>query len=216
MAESRFDAGPVQGSLVNWANLNPALAQAQSGTGAGGGVTQYSGATAPYNANAKLYPSMPQQVSIPAFMPGFQQAIAQQLAAGFGQSQAPDFSAFGQSQTARLREPITQTLRAWGLTSNGQPGGLQTLPGGFNPSSYQQYGTQTGLPSLDSVLGLVPAPVPASTGTPGGTVSPPPLPPADPLTPPASPGQYVAPSTAMGRWAGYNSSPLGFWGGNFR
>ena len=114
----------------------------------------FQGTTAPYNASAPAYGAMPQQVNFPAFMPGQQEGIAQQLSQGYGaspQSYMEQMNAlYKPVGMTQLSEPLTQTMRAWGLKPNGQPGGVEgSITGG-----YQQYGMQTGSPWLDQMFGL--------------------------------------------------------------
>lgn len=147
----------------------------------------FQGTTAPYNASAPNYGAMPQQVNMPAFMPGFQDAIAQQMSQGYGASPQSYTDAMNQYykpvSMTQLSEPLTQSMRAWGLKPNGQPGGVEgTISGG-----YQQYGMSTGSPWLDAMFGLQ-----ATAGTPAA-----PAPaPASPLDDPKKKRQQQAPVPA--------------------
>jgi hypothetical protein len=98
-----------------------------------------------------------------------------------------------------MSEPLTQTMRAWGLQHSGQPGSVQAAGGGFNPQGYQQWGQSTGSPWLDSMFGLN-----AGQGVPGvpGAVEPDPTDPTGkkkknktPSVPTVSP--YMAPTQTL-------------------
>jgi hypothetical protein len=162
--------GPNTQFDPSFAERNPDLAHIQrmvqpqsgsmpvSGSGGGGGSNNLSGlfqgVTAPYNASAPNYGAMPQQQMFPAFMPGQMEGIASQLSQGFG---APQQSYMDQMAAlykpvglTQMSEPLTQSMRAWGLKPSGQPGGVEgSIKGG-----YQQYGMQTGSPWLDKMFGL--------------------------------------------------------------
>jgi hypothetical protein len=131
----------------------------------------FQGKTAPYNAAAPAYGGMPQQVNFPAFMPGQQEGIAQQLSQGYGaspQSYMDQMNAlYRPVNMTQLSEPLTASMRAWGLKPSGRPGVVEPRDGGFNPSDFQQYGMQTGSPWLDAMFGLQ-----AQMGVPGATPAP--------------------------------------------
>ena len=154
--------------------------------------------TAPYNAAAPNYGAMPQQITMPAFMPGQQQAIAQQLSQGYGQPQQSYMDAmnsyYAPVNMTRMTEPLTQSMRAWGLQTNGQPGGVEAMEGGFNPGGFQQYGMGTGSPWLDQMFGLQ-----AGMSAPNTPATPASLNPYDPLT---RPHKYA-------NWNQKNPAPTG-------
>ena len=129
------------------------------GSGGGGGGDIFQGKTLPYQAARPEYGNMPQQFSMPAFMPGQMEGIAAQLSQGFG---APQQSYMDQMAAlyrpvgmTQLQEPLTQSMRQWGLQPSGQPGEVEK-DGKFNKPKYQQYGMQTGSPWLDQMFGLKP------------------------------------------------------------
>jgi hypothetical protein len=106
---------------------------------------------------------MPQMVAMPAFMPGQQQGLVQQLAAGYGGAPAEYMaqmnSVYAPMMTTRLREPITATARAWGLKPTGAAGGWEAAGKkgkDFNKAGYQQWGMATGSPFLNALFGLKP------------------------------------------------------------
>ena len=143
--------------------------EAGSGGGGGGGkdnlAALFQGVTAPYNASAPNYGAMPQMQNFPAFMPGQMEGIASQLSQGFGAPQQSYMDQMNQIYRpvglTQMSEPLTQTMRAWGLKPSGEPGGVSgSISGG-----YQQYGQQTGSPMLDSMFGLQPS-VPAPDAAP--------------------------------------------------
>jgi hypothetical protein len=153
----------------------------------------FQGQTAPYNASAPNYGAMPQMQNFPAFMPGQQEAIAQQLSQGFG---APQQSYMEQMNAlykpvgmTQLSEPLTQSMRAWGLKPSGQPGGVSgNITGG-----YQQYGMETGSPWLDKMFGLqsgMGSTAPAAAG------------PVNPWDPNKNPHKYK-------KWIKRNPAPTG-------
>lgn len=159
------------------------MQQAQTATASGGGSGGKSvgnmllSPTAPYNPAAPMYGNMPSQMQFPAFLPGQQQAIAQQLSQGYG---APAQSYMGQMNKVyspvnltQMQEPLTQTMRAFGLQHTGKPGMIEAMSGGFNPQGYQQWGQSTGSPWLDAMFGLNAAQgVPGKGGTAPAPVDP--------------------------------------------
>jgi len=154
--------------------------------------------TAPFNASAANYGAMPQQMNFPAFMPGQQQAIAQQMAQGYGQPAQSYMDQMNQIYrpvgVTAMSEPLTQTMRAWGLQSTGKPGGVEAMDGGFNPQGYQQWGMGTGSPWLDAMFGLN-----AGQGVPGqgGTVAPDPTGKKKKNKTPSTVSPYTAPTQTL-------------------
>lgn len=151
------------------------------GGGGGGGPTGGNSAgspmltspTAPFDPLAALYARMPQQAQFQPFMPGQQNAIAQQLSQGYG-APAQDYMAqmnqiYRPMNLTQMSEPLTTSMRAWGLQHSGQPGVAKEMQDGFNPQGYQQWGQSTGSPWLDAMFGLN-----AAAGVPGqgGAVDP--------------------------------------------
>lgn len=143
------------------------------GTGTGGnsaGNPLLTSPTAPYDPLAAFYARMPQQVQFQPFLPGQQSAIANQLSAGFG-APAQDYMAqmnaiYRPVNLTAMSEPLTGTMRAWGLQPSGQPGVAEEMKDGFNPQNYQQWNQSTGSPWLDAMFGLNPAiGVPGQGGT---------------------------------------------------
>jgi hypothetical protein len=124
-----------------------------SGGGGGGSV----GKTLSYSPNRRQYANMPQQLSMPAFMPGQMEGIAAQLSQGFGAPQQSYVdmlsSMYRPTSATMLSEPLTQTMDQWGLEHGGNPADINK-DGKYNPKKYQQYGMQTGSPWLDQMFGL--------------------------------------------------------------
>jgi len=113
--------------------------------------------TSPYKASNNPYANMPQGINFPAFMPGQQQAIANQLSSAYG-APAADYNAqmssiYAPMNTTRLFEPITTTARAFGLKPGENPG-QWSAGDNFNKKNYQQWGQQTNSPFLQSIFGL--------------------------------------------------------------
>jgi hypothetical protein len=127
------------------------------GDSGGGGGDIFQGKTLDYLPTRPEYGNMPQMQNFPAFMPGQMEGIAAQLSQGFG---APQQSYMDQMAAlyrpvgmTQLQEPLTQSMRQWGLQPSGQPGEVEK-DGKFNKPKYQQYGMQTGSPWLDQMFGL--------------------------------------------------------------
>jgi hypothetical protein len=163
------------------------------GGGSGGGGDIFQGKTLDYLPTRPQYGNMPQMQNFPAFMPGQQEAIAQQLSQGFG---APQQSYMEQMNAlykpvgmTQLSEPLTQSMRAWGLKPSGQPGGVE----GSISDGYQQYGMETGSPWLDKMFGLqsgMGSTAPAAAG------------PVNPWDPNKNPHKYK-------KWIKRNPAPTG-------
>lgn len=188
---------------TNFGPNNPTGAASPAGAAGTGGGT-FTLAPKPYNANAPVYGSMPRQATFPAFQPGAQQQLAEQMQAGFGGG-VPGYmehmnQIYRPSRLTQLFEPLTQTARTFGLEHTGQPGGWKAGAGGANPQNYQQYGMQSGSPFIDALFGMQanvpPAPAPGTT---------PPVVPPTPTPPPAAPNGTQPPYQGpYGSW--FNSN----------
>lgn len=149
-------------------------------------MAEYKGFTPAYNKNAPTYQGMPQAIQFMPYLPQQREMIAEQLQKGFGGVSGVQqmFDAVGKANVEpinvmKLKEPISQTMQAFGLQFDGTPGGAKVIDGKtFNPSGYQQYGVATGTPYIDQMFGLKYMPgetIPASASNP---VTPPPTTPA--------------------------------------
>jgi hypothetical protein len=123
-------------------------------------MAQYNGVTNAYDPNSPAYSGMPLDLQYSPFMPGQREALAAQLAAAYGGGVESMFDAVGKGHEGPVRalnmsEPLSQTMAAWGLEFDGTPGGARVIPGKtFNPSGFQQWGTATGQPYIDTMFGL--------------------------------------------------------------
>lgn len=153
---------PPQARLYNEA-VAAATKQMQAADGSSGGNLEsiFKGDTSKYKAGAPVYGNMPMGVNMPAFMPGQQEAIANQLSQAYGQPASAYQQQMGQvyapMNTTRLFEPITTTARAFGMEHAGKPGQWETdKKDGMNPEGYQQWGMDTNSPWLNQIFGLKP------------------------------------------------------------
>lgn len=144
--------------------------------------------TLAYKQTTPKYGGLPQAIQFSPYMPNQKEMISEQLTKGFGSNIQDMFGVVGQGNAEpinvmKLREPISQTMDAFGLRFNGQPGGSEVIPGKtFNPNGYQQWGVATGQPYIDQMFGLRYMPgetIPADAGSY--------TPPAPPAAPPAAP-----------------------------
>lgn len=134
------------------------------------------------------YPNLPETVTYPAFSPNADNALAYQMAKGFGDTPQTHLGrlhdTFGPTESMLLVEPILQTLDAFGVTPNyGSPGEYSGIPSG-----YKQDGVTTGNRFIDSMLGFKPdgvaipnspAHVAAPSANSGGNYTPPAFDPED-------------------------------------